>query len=177
MPTSRPVRVRRLAAALMDAALASVIALVPAAFTPGIAKARVFGLGLLVGAAYMLLRDAVPYAQWGARSFGKRWIGLRPYRVGGLPVDARTSVRRNATVGVAFALPALMYLGGGYALIPFGEYVVWLCVALVAVETLLVLVDPLARRVGDRLAATRVIEARAEVGTRGATRPAEALSR
>jgi len=166
MPTSRPVRVRRVAAALMDAGLATMLALVPAAFVPGIAKARVFGIGLLIGAAYMLLRDAVPYAEWGARSLGKRWIGLRPYRVGGVAMDARTSLRRNATLGLAFGIPALIYLGGGYAGIPFGRYVVWACIAIVGVESLLVVADPLARRLGDRFAATRVIEARADVGTR-----------
>lgn len=164
MASTRPVRVRRVAAALIDAALALTIALVPAAFTPGIAKARVFGVGLLVGAVYMLVRDAIPYAEWGARSPGKRLIGLRPYRVGALPMDRRTSVRRNATLSAALGVPALMYLGGGYALIPFGDWIIWLCVALVAVETLLVAVDPLGRRLGDRLASTRVIEARADVG-------------
>lgn len=161
MASPRPVRVRRAAAALIDAALAFTIALVPAAFVPGAAKARVFGVGLLVGAAYVLLRDAIPYADWGPRSLGKRWIGIRPYRVGGVPLDMQASLRRNATVGGAFAVPALMYLAGGYKLIPFGDVIVWLCVAVVAVEALLIVVDPLGRRVGDRLASTRVIEARA----------------
>lgn len=171
MASPRPVRVRRAAAALIDAALAFTIALVPAAFTPGVAKARVFGVGLLLGAAYLLLRDAIPYAEWGARSLGKRVIGIRPYRVGAVPMSLGTSLRRNATVAAAVGVPALMYLAGGYALIPFGDWIVRLCVLLVAAETLLIAVDPLGRRLGDRWASTRVIEARADVGVH---RPATA---
>ena len=161
MTSVRPTRGRRTAAALLDTALALTLALVPAAFTPGVAKGRVFGLGLLLGTAYILLRDAIPYAEWGARSLGKRWIGIRPYRVGGIPMDLRTSLRRNATIGAAFLVPALMYVAGGYKLIPFGEYLLWACGLLLVAEFALVAVDPLARRLGDRLAHTRVIEARA----------------
>ena len=37
----------------------------------------------------------------------------------------------------------------------------WAAVAVVAVEAVLVAIDPVGRRLGDRLARTRVIEARA----------------
>ena len=159
--TARPVRIRRFAAALLDATLALLIALTPAAFTPGVLKGRAFGLGLLLGAAYLLLRDGIPYAEWGARSLGKRWLGIRPYQIGQLPLTWNASLRRNATLGGAMLVGSLLYLAGGYRGIPFGDYVLYAAIAVVAVEALLVAVDPVGRRLGDRLAGTRVVEARA----------------
>lgn len=157
----RPVRVRRFAAAFLDGALALTLALVPAAVTPGAMKGRMFGVGLVLGAAYLFLRDGIPYAQWGARSLGKRWLGIRPYQLGGEALTWASSVRRNATVGGAFAVWAVIYLAGGFRGIPFGGLLMWAAVALVAVEAVLVAIDPVGRRLGDRFARTRVIEARA----------------
>ena len=159
--SARPVRVRRFAAALLDGTLALLIALAPAAFVPGVLKGRMFGVGLLLGAAYLLLRDGLPYAEWGARSLGKRWIGIRPYRVDGTPLTWATSARRNATVAGAAAVWAALYLVGGYRGIPFGEILLYLAAAVVAAEAVLAAIDPVGRRLGDRWAGTRVIEARA----------------
>ncbi|WP_420455486.1 RDD family protein [Rubrivirga sp.] len=156
----RPVRVRRFAAALLDATLALLLALAPAALAPGVLKGRMFGVGLLLGAGYLLLRDGLPYAEWGARSLGKRWIGIRPYAVGGEPLTWALSARRNATVAGAVAVWALLYVVGGYRGIPFGEVVLALAGLVVAAEAALVAVDPAGRRIGDRWAETRVIEAR-----------------
>ena len=158
---ARPVRVRRFAAAFLDGALALTLALVPAALTPGATKGRAFGVGLLIGAVYLLVRDGLPYAEWGARSLGKRWLGIRPYRLGGEALTWTSSIQRNATVGGAFAVWSLVYLAGGFRGVPFGWVLMWGAVALVAVEALLVAIDPVGRRLGDRLARTRVIEARA----------------
>ena len=158
---ARPVRVRRYAAALLDATIALTLALTPAAFTPGVLKGRMFGVGLLLGALYLFARDGIPYAEWGARSLGKRWLGIRPYRVDSEPITLATSARRNLTLGGAMVIWALLYLAGGYRGIPFGEFVLYGAVAVVAFEALLVLVDPVGRRLGDRLARTRVAEARA----------------
>ena len=160
-PAVRPVRVRRFAAAFLDGALALTLALVPAALTPGALKGRMFGVGLLLGAAYLLFRDGLPYAEWGARSLGKRWLGIRPYRVGGEALTWAASARRNATVGGALAVWALVYLAGGFRGVPFGGVLMWAAVAVVAVEAVLVAIDPVGRRLGDRLARTRVVEARA----------------
>ena len=160
-PTARPVRIRRFVAALLDAALALLISLVPAAVTPGVLKGRMFGLGLLLGAAYLLLRDGIPYAEWGARSLGKRWLGLRPYQIGPSPLTWAASARRNATLAGAVVIWSLLYLAGGYRGIPFGDFVLYAAVALVIVEAVLVAVDPVGRRLGDRFAGTRVVEARA----------------
>ena len=158
--SARPVRVRRFAAALLDGTLALVVALAPATLPLGAMKARLFGAGLLVGALYLLFRDGLPYAEWGARSLGKRWLGIRPYRLDREPMDARSSARRNATVGGAALVWSALYLAGGYRGIPFGEVVLWAAAAVVAFEAVLVAVDPAGRRLGDRLARTRVIEAR-----------------
>ena len=160
-PTARPVRLRRIVAALLDATLALLIALVPAALTPGVLKGRMFGVGLLIGAAYLFLRDGIPYAAWGARSLGKRWLGIRPYRIDQDPLDWASSARRNATVGGAALVWSLLYLAGGYRGIPFGQFVLYAAAAVVAVEALLVAIDPVGRRLGDRYAGTRVVEARA----------------
>ena len=157
----RPVRVRRFAAAFLDGALALTLALVPAALTPGAGKGRMFGVGLLLGAAYLLVRDGLPYGQWGARSLGKRWLGIRPYRLGGEGLTWAASARRNATVGGAFAVWAVIYLAGGFRGVPFGGFLMWAAVAVVVAEAVLVAIDPVGRRLGDRLARTRVIEARA----------------
>lgn len=158
--TARPVRVRRLAAAFLDGVLALVVALVPAALV-SVGKGRLFGVGLLIGAVYLLLRDALPYAEWGPRSLGKRWIGLRPYQTDGLDVTWSVSARRNATVGGAALLWAVVYLIGGALTGPIGRALLWVGAAVVLVEAALVLFDPAARRLGDRLARTRVVEARA----------------
>ena len=159
--TARPVRIRRFVAALLDATLALLIALTPAAFVPGVLKSRVFGVGLLLGAAYLLLRDGIPYADWGARSLGKRWLGLRPYQIGPAPLTWTASMRRNATLGGAMLIGAVLYLVGGYKGLPFGDYVLYAATAVVGVEALLVAVDPVGRRLGDRIGKTRVVEARA----------------
>ena len=159
--TARPVRARRLAAALLDGTLALVVALLPATLPLGAAKARLFGVGLLLGALYLLFRDGIPYAEWGPRSLGKRWLGIRPYRIDRAPMDWRASARRNATVGGAALVWSALYLAGGYSGLPFGWVLLYAAVAVVAAEALLVLVDPVGRRLGDRLARTRVIEARA----------------
>lgn len=159
--TARPVRVRRFAAALLDGTLALLLALAPAAVVPGVLKGRMFGLGLLLGAAYLLLRDGIPYADWGPRSLGKRWLGIRPYRLDGEPLTWAVSARRNATVGGVAAVWATLYLVGGYRGIPFGDVFLTLGWLVVAAEAVLVAVDPVGRRLGDRWARTRVIEARA----------------
>ena len=160
----RTVRVRRFAAAFLDGLLALTIALTPAAFAAtlgGPVQSRVFGVGLLVGTAYLLLRDAIPYAEWGARSLGKRWLGVRPYDIDGGDLDWRTSVRRNATVAAAFGIPAVTYVVGGHRGIPFGQTLLYVAVVLVLGEALLVAIDREGARLGDRWAGTRVTEARA----------------
>ncbi len=160
----RTVRVRRFAAAFLDGLLALTIALTPAALAAslgGPVQGRVFGAGLLVGTAYLLLRDAIPYAEWGARSLAKRWLGVRPYDIDGGEIGWKTSVRRNATVAAAFGIPAVTYVVGGHRGLPFGQTLLYVALLLAVVEGVLVLVDREGARLGDRWAGTRVTEARA----------------
>ena len=157
---AQPTRLRRFAAAVLDGGIAFGLALLPAALAPA-PKTRAFGVGMLIAAAFVLLRDAIPYGEYGARSLGKRWFGLRPYLMSGDPMDTRASVRRNATLGGALALVGALKLIGGARGIVFDGILIGLAVALVAVEALLVTVDPVGRRIGDRIARTRVLEARA----------------
>lgn len=160
----RTVRIRRYAAAFLDGLLALTIALAPAALTQsagGPVQSRVFGVGLLVGTAYLLLRDAIPYAEWGPRSLGKRWLGVRPFTVGGEPMTWQTSARRNATVAAAFGIPAVAFLIGGFRGLPFDDSFLYLALLLLAVEAVFVGVDREGARLGDRWAGTRVTEARA----------------
>ena len=64
-------------------------------------------------------------------------------------------------MGGAVGVWALLYLAGGYRGIPFGEIVLGLAALVVVAEAVLVAIDPVGRRIGDRIAHTRVVEARA----------------
>ncbi len=162
----RTVRVRRFAAAFLDALLALTIAFTPVAVANAAGGSaaitgRVFGAGLLLATLYLLLRDAIPYAEWGARSLGKRWLGVRPYDVGGSGLDWRTSAKRNATLAAAFGIPAITYAVGSFRGLPFGQVLLYAALGLAVVEAVLVAVDREGARIGDRWAGTRVTEARA----------------
>ena len=156
----QPTRLRRFAAAALDGAVAFALALAPAAFAPA-PKTRAFGVGMLLAAAFVLLRDAVPYGEYGARSLAKRWFGIRPVPVSGAPMGVVASVQRNATLGAALGVIGVVKLVGGARGLVFDGVLIAVAVGLVAVEALLVGIDPVGRRIGDRIARTRVLEARA----------------
>ncbi|MFN3598061.1 MAG: RDD family protein [Rubricoccaceae bacterium] len=156
---ARTVVLRRFAAAFTDVLLALVVGLAAYALVPA-AKVNAFGAGLLVGCVYLLLRDALPYKDRGARSIGKRAFGVRPVRADGHPVDVRTSLRRNLPLAALFIGEGFLYLVSGYVGLPFAEPVEWALRALLLAEAVLVAVDPASRRLGDRWADTLVVEAR-----------------
>lgn len=156
---TRTVVLRRFAAAFTDVLLALVVGLAAYALVP-VAKVNAFGAGLLVGCVYLLLRDAIPFKDRGARSIGKRAFGIRPVRADGQPMDALTSLRRNAPLAALFIGEGLLYLVSGYIGLPFAEPVEWALRALLLAEAVLVAVDPASRRLGDRWAGTFVVEAR-----------------
>ena len=160
MAAAQPNRLRRFAAAVIDGSIAIAMALLPAALAPS-PKTRAFGVGMLIAAAFILLRDAIPYGEYGARSLGKRWFGMRPYRMSGEPMDLITSVRRNATLAGALGLIGALKLIGGPRGFVFDGILIGLALALIGIEALLVGIDPVGRRIGDRIAHTRVLEARA----------------
>ncbi len=159
---TRSVLVRRAAAFVLDGAFALVIALLFA--IPSVAKERFFGAGLLLGGLYLLFRDGLPLAALGGRSIGKRMLWLLPIRLGGTTMDLATSARRNWTVALVLLFPGLANLTLGYRQIVLAgnigvnDALLGLFALLLVVEIVLVLVDPVARRIGDRIADTRVIE-------------------
>ena len=88
-------------------------------------------LGYVVGAAYILLRDGVNVEFMPNRSIGKKVMGLAPVTLDGAPMDPVASLKRNWP----FIIP---FLG--------------------LVEAILVLTDNEGRRIGDKVANTKVIE-------------------
>lgn len=160
MAAAQPTRLRRFAAAALDGAMAVALALLPAALAPA-PKTRAFGAGMLVAAAFVLLRDAIPYGEYGARSLGKRWFGVRPVPMAGHPMSVMDSIRRNATLASALGLIGALKLFGGARGFVFDTILIGVALALIAIEAMLVGIDPVGRRIGDRIARTRVLEARA----------------
>lgn len=160
MAAAQPTRIRRFAAAALDGGVALALALLPAALAPA-PKDRAFGVGLLIAAAFLLLRDAVPYGEYGARSLAKRWFGMRPVPMSGAPMDVMASMRRNATLGGAIGFIGILKLVGGPSGVMFDGILISLALGLIVVEILLMGIDPVGRRIGDRIARTRVLEARA----------------
>lgn len=160
---TRSVLVRRAGAFALDAAFALFIALLFA--IPDTMKERFFGAGLLLGGLYLLFRDGLPLRFLGGRSIGKRMLWLLPIRLGGTTMDLAASAKRNWTIAMVFLFPGLANLAFGYRQlvlagnIGVNDALLGLFALLVLVEALLVLVDPVARRIGDRIADTRVIEA------------------
>ena len=111
--------------------------------------------GGIAATAYWLVRDGMDLDFMDHRSIGKKLVKIRPVTVDGRPVDIMTSVRRN-----------WMFALGGVAQF-FAMTIVGLVVAipifLIAfvigiVEVVLVVVDQDRRRIGDKMAATRVVE-------------------
>ena len=133
---------KRAIAAIIDAVIAMVVGLVPIA--RGIAAT-----------AYWLARDGMDLDFMDHRSVGKKIVKTRPVRIDGQPLDIMTSVKRNwmfALGGVAqfFAMTII----GLVVAIPL-----FLITAVIGiVEVVLVVVDQDRRRIGDKIAATRVVE-------------------
>lgn len=134
---------KRLIAAIIDGLLAGGVSLVP--FVGGI-----------IGGLYILMRDGLELEFMDRRSIGKKLMKLRPVRLDGQPMDPISSVKRNlplclALVGTIFwVIPIL----GWIVAILFG--LAGLVVNLI--ELVLVLTDPEGRRMGDKLAGTKVVE-------------------
>jgi uncharacterized RDD family membrane protein YckC len=112
--------------------------------------------GLLAG-IWWLVRDGLNLAHADLRSPGKRLMGLRPVRLDGQPMTLRTSMRRNVTLAaysVGFLFWVVPVLGWIASLPVFA-----LGGVISLVEVVLVLTDAEGRRMGDKLAATKVVEA------------------
>lgn len=112
-------------------------------------------VGGLIGAVYMLTKDAIvahvtKNEEWRGASVGKKLMGLKVLTAGGQDIDLTVSVKRNLPFVVGPILMVIPFLG-------------WIAAAVLApviglIESVLVLVDPAGRRLGDRFAGTVVVD-------------------
>lgn len=134
---------KRAVAMIIDAVIAAVIGMIPA-------------IGGLIGAAYMLLRDGLEFDFMNHRSVGKHVMKLHIESLDGTPIDINTSMRRNWMFALGALIPLLLFIPVlGWIAIPF---VGLAGLALGVVEIVLVITDPEGRRLGDKIASTRVVE-------------------
>lgn len=134
---------KRLIAAIIDGILAAGVSFIPV-------------IGGIIGGLYMLLRDGLELEFMDRRSIGKKLIKLRPVRLDGQPMDPVTSAKRNLPLAVGA-------VGSIFLVIPILGWLVAVLFAVVGlaiaiIEMVLVLTDPEGRRMGDKLAGTKVIE-------------------
>ena len=139
---SRPDLGKRAVAAIIDAVIALGIGLVPIA-------------GGIAATAYWLVRDGLDIEFMDHRSIGKKVMKLRPVALDGQTVDIMTSVKRNwmfALVGIGQFL--FSTLVGIVLAIPL----FLIAIVIGIIEIVLVFTDAEGRRIGDKMAGTRVIE-------------------
>jgi uncharacterized RDD family membrane protein YckC len=135
--------VKRFIAAIIDGAISAVIGLIPV-------------VGGLVGAAYILTRDGFDYDFMKHRSVGKQLMKLRPVTLDGSPMTLQTSIRRNWPLVFGSLTQVLLFIPViGWLLIPL---VAIAAAVLGIVEIVLVLTNDEGRRLGDRMARTKVVE-------------------
>ncbi|NWF99581.1 MAG: RDD family protein [Thermoanaerobaculaceae bacterium] len=143
---------KRIVAALIDAIPAIIVGfvlgLIP--FIGGL-------IGGLLAGAWWLVRDGLELEFADKRSPGKKIMKLRPVRLDGQPMTMEVSIKRN--------LPLAVYcVGYLFWVIPVLGWLVSLPIfaigAIVSlIEAVLALTDPEGRRMGDKYAGTKVIEA------------------
>ncbi len=136
---------RRFLASLVD----GLIAAIPAALLPVV-------IGPLMAGLYYLLKDGLVYEltkreEWRGRSIGKKLFNLQVVLVGGGRVDLVVSAKRNLTLSIGTLLATIPLLGWVVGFV--------LDLVLTVIEVILVVADPAGRRLGDRWAGTRVVEA------------------
>ena len=145
---------KRLVAAIIDGLIAGVLS--------GVIS--FLGIGSLLGGAYILTKDALMFEllkdpAWKGRSVGKRVMRLKVEGPRGSDVNFESSAKRNWPLAIGELLSFIV------ALMPTGR-VAWSNWSLIVgvsliigiIEIALVLTDPQGRRLGDRLADTRVVE-------------------
>jgi uncharacterized RDD family membrane protein YckC len=138
----RPDLGKRALAVIIDAMIAMVVGLIPIA-------------GGIAATAYWLVRDGMDFDFMDHRSIGKKVMKLRPVTLDGQPLDLATSIKRNwmFALGGLIQLFAMTIIGLVLA-IPLGLIVFVIGI----IEIVLVLTDAEGRRIGDKMARTRVIE-------------------
>lgn len=134
---------KRLIAAIIDGILAAGVSFIPV-------------IGGIIGGLYILLRDGLDIEFMDKRSIGKKLMKLRPVRLDGQPMDPLTSAKRNLplSVGAIGTIFWVIPILGWIVAILFGA----VGLVLGIIELIFVLTDPEGRRMGDKLAETKVIE-------------------
>ncbi|MCH8031420.1 MAG: RDD family protein [Bacteroidetes bacterium] len=129
-------------------------------FILGMAGRTFSGLGLLIGAAYILLRDGLALEFMNGRSIGKKVMKLRPIRLDGGIMDINTSIRRNWPLvlsSIIMGIASVSFGIGMFAIAALLGIIGWIASLLGLVEAILVLTDSEGRRIGDKFAGTKVI--------------------
>jgi uncharacterized protein involved in cysteine biosynthesis len=137
--------VKRIIAFVIDAVAAMIVGFIP--FVGGI-----------IGALYMLLRDALPIEALEYKSIGKKLMNLSVVKVADptSKIDYGTSAKRNWM----FALGPIMFF---FLFIPIIGWIIDILIAIVAlilviIETIKLFSDEKGIRLGDKQAGTMVIE-------------------
>ena len=134
---------RRIIAGVIDAAITMVVGFIP-------------WLGGLLATGYWLVRDGLDLEFMDHRSIGKKLMKLRPVTADGQPTEMGDSIKRNWPLAFGGVAQLLLFIPiiGWILLVP----VVFIAFAVGVVEVVLVITDSEGRRLGDRFAATRVVE-------------------
>lgn len=145
---------KRFLALLVDGIIAAVIG---AIF--GLLGSRMGGIGALLGAGYILVRDGLTLDFANGRSVGKKLLGLDVVRLDGRVMDIETSIRRNWTLVIGSVLSGVgALIGGGIGAILGGIVGAGIGSVLSLIEGILVITDAMGRRIGDKTGGTEVVE-------------------
>lgn len=120
----------------------------------GILAAVIPILGGILGAAYILSKDALMFQatkndQWKNKSVGKYLFKIHVQSDQADPIDWVTSIKRNWPLAIGTVVAIIPILG--WVLGPLVAFVFSI------IELVLVLTDPNRRRLGDRVANSRVV--------------------
>ena len=131
------------------------------------------GIGSLIGGAYILLKDAIIFelskdSAWKNRSIGKKIMNLEVVGPGGQDMDIRLSAMRNWPLAIGQLVSFIISLVS-YPWLALSSWSLLAAVTTVIgiIEIVLVITDPEGRRLGDRLADTRVRQIASEIPSEG----------
>ncbi len=145
----------RAVAVILDSLIAGAISAVFGFF-----GSRMGGIGYLIGAGYMLVRDGLALEFASGRSIGKQLMKLTVVRLDGQPMDIETSIRRNWTLVIGSVLVGIGGLiGGGIGAFLGGVVGGLIGLVVGVIELILVFTDARGRRLGDKTGGTEVVEA------------------